>query len=242
MLEIRKATKQFGGVTALDNVSFTIEQGDFVGVIGPNGSGKTTLFNVISGAYSPSKGDIVFEGQNITGVNPHKICQAGVARTFQIPHPIKTLSIVENVMLGVIFGSQKRNQRYSEASARVEATHLIDFVHLNQDADGHPDRLTAGDLKKLELARALATKPKILLADEIMSGLNREELKEASTILKKVRDDLGVTIIWVEHITHVLMTLVERVIVLNYGVVICDGDPETVCNDKQVIEAYLGRD
>jgi branched-chain amino acid transport system ATP-binding protein len=145
-------------------------------------------------------------------------------------------------MLGVIFGSQKRNQRYSEASARVEATHLIDFVHLNQDADGHPDRLTAGDLKKLELARALATKPKILLADEIMSGLNREELKEASTILKKVRDDLGVTIIWVEHITHVLMTLVERVIVLNYGVVICDGDPETVCNDKQVIEAYLGRD
>jgi len=242
MLEIRNITKHFGGVTALMNVSFTIEPGSFVGVIGPNGSGKTTLFNVISGTHRPSDGDVVFEGQTVTGMGPHKICRAGIARTFQIPQPIKSMSIVENVMLGALFGGEKQREHYSEAAARSEAIKLITFVGLNVDADAHPDRLTAGDLRKLELARALATRPKILLADEIMSGLNREELKEASTILNKVREELGVTIIWVEHIMHVLMKLVERVIVFNYGLLICDGDPEEVSNNQQVIEAYLGHE
>jgi branched-chain amino acid transport system ATP-binding protein len=241
MLAVKDITKRFGGVSALTNVSFTVESGSFVGIIGPNGSGKTTLFNIISGAYGPSKGDVVLEGATVTGLSPHKICHAGIARTFQIPQPIKTMTIVENVMLGVVFGGDKRIEPYSENDARAEAVKLIDFVGLNTNVDAHPDRLTAGDLRKLELARALATKPKILLADEIMSGLNREELKGASTILQKVRDELGVTVIWVEHIMHVLMKLVERVIVLNYGVLICDGRPEVVCNDEKVVEAYLGK-
>ncbi|MGO8880028.1 MAG: ABC transporter ATP-binding protein [Desulfomonilaceae bacterium] len=241
MLTVKSVTKFFGGVSALTNVSFGIESGSFVGIIGPNGSGKTTLFNIVSGVCKPARGEVFFEGNTITGLSPHKICQAGIARTFQIPHPIKTMSIVENVMIGLVFGGNKRNEPYSEKAARSEAIELINFVGLNANVDAHPDRLTPGDLRKLELARALGTKPKVLLADEIMSGLNREELKEASKILRKVRDDLGVTIIWVEHIMHVLMKLVERVIVLNYGVLICDGRPAAVCNDPQVIAAYLGQ-
>jgi branched-chain amino acid transport system ATP-binding protein len=241
MLTVKNVTKRFGGVSALTNVSFTVESGSFVGIIGPNGSGKTTLFNIISGAYRPSKGEVVLEGTTVTGLGPHKICHAGIARTFQIPQPIKTMTILENVMLGLVFGGDKRNEPYSEKDSRAEAAELIDFVGLNTNVDAHPDRLTAGDLRKLELARALATKPKILLADEIMSGLNREELSGAAAILQKVRDQMGITVIWVEHIMHVLMKLVERVIVLNYGVLICDGPPDVVCNDEKVIEAYLGK-
>ena len=241
MLTVNNVSKRFGGVSALTNVSFTIEPGSFVGIIGPNGSGKTTLFNIISGTYGPSQGDVLFEGRAVTGLPPHAICRAGIARTFQIPQPIKTLTIAENVMLGAIFGREKDRDRHWEEAAREKAIKLIDFVGLTANVDAPPDRLTAGDLRKLELARALATNPKTLLADEIMSGLNREELKEASTILQKVREELGVTIIWVEHIMHVLMKLVERVIVLSYGVQICDGTPDVVCNDQRVIEAYLGQ-
>jgi branched-chain amino acid transport system ATP-binding protein len=241
MLTVKNVSKRFGGVSALTDVSFNIEPGSFVGIIGPNGSGKTTLFNIISGTYSPSHGDVLFEGRAVTGFSPHAICNAGIARTFQIPQPIRTLSIAENVMLGAIFGREKERDRHWEKAAREKAIKLMDFVGLTANVDAPPDRLTAGDLRKLELARALATNPKTLLADEIMSGLNREELKEASAILQKVREELGVTIIWVEHIMHVLMKLVERVIVLSYGVQICDGTPDTVCNDKRVIEAYLGQ-
>jgi len=241
MLTIKNVSKRFGGVSALTEVSFNIEPGSFVGIIGPNGSGKTTLFNIISGTYGPSQGDVLFEDKVVTGFSPHAICRAGIARTFQIPQPIRTLSIVENVMLGAIFGREKERDRHWEKAAREKAIRLIDFVGLTANVDALPDRLTAGDLRKLELARALATNPKTLLADEIMSGLNREELKEASTILQKVREELGVTIVWVEHIMHVLMKLVERVIVLSYGVLICDGTPDVVCNDQRVIEAYLGQ-
>lgn len=241
MLTVKNVSKRFGGVSALTNVSFTIEPGSFVGIIGPNGSGKTTLFNIISGTYGPSQGDVLFEGRAVTGFSPHAICRAGIARTFQIPQPIKTLTIAENVMLGAVFGREKERDRHWEKAAREKAIKLIKFVGLTANVDAPPDRLTAGDLRKVELARALATNPKTLLADEIMSGLNREELKEASMILQKVREELGVTIIWVEHIMHVLMKLVERVIVLSYGVQICDGTPDVVCNDQRVIEAYLGQ-
>lgn len=222
------------------DVSFSVEPGSLVGVIGPNGSGKTTLFNVVSGAFAPTSGTVAFEGGDITGRSPDHICRAGIARTFQIPQPIRSMSVVENVMVGVVFGTNEHVRGYSHRDAQMEALKLIDFVGLKVDPDSFPERLTAGDLRKLELARALATKPKILLADEVMSGLNREELKESSRILERIRGDLGITIIWVEHIMQVLMKLVERVIVLNYGTVICDGDPETVCNDSEVIEAYLG--
>jgi branched-chain amino acid transport system ATP-binding protein len=242
MLEIKNVTKRFGGIVALKDVSFKLEEGSFVGLIGPNGSGKTTAFNIISGAFPPSEGNVLFNGKVISGMNPNHICWQGIARTFQIPQPIKSLTVAENIMLGAIFGSQQNVRKYDAQRTREEALQWLDFVGLKLNPDSHPDRMTAGALRKLEVARALATKPKILLADEVLSGLNKDELNDASGILKKAHEELGVTIIWVEHIMHVLMKLVERVIVLNFGMLIADGDPTSISKDERVIEAYLGRD
>ncbi len=239
MLEIRNISKRFGGITALNEVSFRITEGSFVGLIGPNGSGKTTMFNLISGAFKPTAGEVIYQGRTISELNPNAICHAGIARTFQIPQPIKSLTVAENIMLGVLFGREGK-AKFQERHIKEEAVKLQEFVGLGFDPDAYPEKMTAGDLRKLELARALATKPKILLADEVLSGLNKDELKDASEILVKARDELNVTIIWVEHIMHVLMRLVERVIVLNHGLLIADGDPDSVSNDKQVVEAYLG--
>ncbi|MCB2193034.1 MAG: ABC transporter ATP-binding protein [Deltaproteobacteria bacterium] len=224
---------------ALHEVSFHIKEGSFVGLIGPNGSGKTTMFNVISGALKPTRGEVVFEGETISGFTPNAICHAGIARTFQIPQPITTLTVAENVMLGVLFGRGGK-RKFHEESIKKDAIKMLNFVGLDLDPESYPEKMTAGDLRKLEMARALATQPKILLADEVLSGLNKDELKDASAILTKARAEMGVTIIWVEHIMHVLMKLVERVIVLNHGLLIADGDPDSVSNDKQVVEAYLG--
>ena len=223
----------------MSEVSFHIDEGSFVGLIGPNGSGKTTMFNVISGALKPTRGQVAYQGEAISGLNPNAICHAGIARTFQIPQPIKSLTVAENVMLGVLFG-QDGKRKFQESAIKREAVKMLKFVELDLDPDSHPEKMTAGDLRKLELARALATRPKVLLADEVLSGLNKDELKDASEILVRTREQMGVTIIWVEHIMHVLMKLVERVIVLNHGLLIADGDPDSVSNDKQVVEAYLG--
>lgn len=240
MLEIRQIVKNFGGIRALNNISFQVDKGEFIGLIGPNGSGKTTLFNVISGIYKPTSGVVIFEGQQLNHLTPDKICHTGIARTFQIPRPIKSMSILDNVMIGLIFGNAKRLKRHTHEAALEEAAGLIDFVGLKVDKNSKPEKLTAVDLRKLELAKALATKPKLLLADEILSGLNHEELQEASIVLKKIREEMGITIIWVEHILSVLMSLVDRVVVFDHGKLIADGTPEKVTNDVRVLEAYLG--
>jgi len=242
MLEVQNVSKHFGGVVALKDVSFDLNEGEFLGLIGPNGSGKTTLFNVISGAFRPSSGRVLFEGKDITGMTPDKICHLGITRTFQIPKPIIGLSVVENVMLGLLFGHGSYSSHYSTQTARQEAEKLLDFVGLKAAQDEEPGKLTVAGLKKIEVARALGTKPKVLLADEILSGLNHEELDDAGKVLKRIRDELGITIIWVEHIMGVLMGLVDRVVVLNYGALIADDKPKVISNDDRVIEAYLGEE
>ena len=238
MLKIDKVTKAFGGITALSDVSFDIAENEFIGLIGPNGSGKTTLFNVLSGSIKPTKGSIKLKNMELIGLPSNKICHLGIARTFQIPKPIKSISVLENVMIGAVYGSQ--NGKKNEHKIKEECQKLIEFIGLDIDYNSTPDKLTAGDLRRLELARALATKPDLLLADEILSGLNKDELDSAAKVLQNIRDKMGITIIWVEHIMGQLMNLVDRAIVLNYGSLIADDTPENVSNDPMVIEAYLG--
>jgi len=224
----------------LKKVNLKVEEGEFRGLIGPNGSGKTTIFNVVSGVYRASAGQIKFLGQDITEFTPDKICHAGITRSFQIPRPFKEMTVVENVMLGALFG--KGGDVPIREDPRSEALRWLDFVGLKVDENTMPGELTAGNLRRLELARALATHPQLLLADEIMSGLNQEEILQASLVLKKTREEMKITIIWVEHIMSALMNLVDQVTVLDYGEIIAEGTPEDISINSKVIEAYLGEE
>ena len=238
MLAVDGLTKRFGGFLAVNQVSFEARQGEILGLIGPNGSGKSTTFNLIAGNLPPTAGSIRFEGADIGGLPAHAICHKGIARTFQIPRPFRKLSLHENVTLAAYYGEVGGITR---AEAQYRAEEALGLVGLPTDAAAATDGLGAAALKKLELARALATKPRLLLADESLGGLDAAEMERAADLLGRIRSQMGITIIWVEHIMGVLMRIVDRVIVLDHGEKIFEGAPALAAVDPRVTEVYLGK-
>jgi branched-chain amino acid transport system ATP-binding protein len=237
MLAVEGLTKRFGGFLAVNQVSFEVREGEILGLIGPNGSGKSTTFNLIAGTLRPSAGSVRFAGAEIAGLPAHAICRQGIGRTFQIPRPFHKLSLLENVLLAASYGKAG----VSRADARHAAEETLGLVGLPTDAVTTTDGLGAAALKKLELARALATKPRLLLADESLGGLDAGEMEHAADLLERIRSRMGVTIIWVEHIMGVLMRIVDRVIVLDHGEKIFEGAPAQAAVDPRVTEVYLGK-
>jgi branched-chain amino acid transport system ATP-binding protein len=237
MLAVDGLTKRFGGFLAVNQVSFEVREGEILGLIGPNGSGKSTTFNLIAGTLRPTAGSVRFAGAEIAGLPAHAICRQGIGRTFQIPRPFRKLSLLENVMLAASYGKAG----VARADARHAAEEALGLVGLPTDANTTTDGLGAAALKKLELARALATKPRLLLADESLGGLDASEMEHAADLLERIRSRMGVTIIWVEHIMGVLMRIVDRVIVLDHGEKIFEGAPAQAAVDPRVTEVYLGK-
>jgi branched-chain amino acid transport system ATP-binding protein len=238
-LEVNNVSKNFRGLQALKNVNFNIEKGRITGLIGPNGAGKTTLFNIISGFYKPSKGNIIFGGKDITNLTPFQRCELGIARTFQIPKPLNNVSVLDNVVVGFLFGRRHMN---NVSKARENALELLEFTGLLEKKDFLAKELGSEGHKSLELTRALATDPILLLLDEVMAGLNSVEIQRFLELIKKINRDNNITILIIEHVMSAINKLSDKIVVLDYGEKIAEDIPEKIVNNKLVMKVYLGEE
>ncbi|KPK31144.1 MAG: hypothetical protein AMK69_01235 [Nitrospira bacterium SG8_3] len=238
LLEGEKVTKNFGGLTAVHNVDFDINQGEIVGLIGPNGAGKTTLFNLISGALPATGGEIRYKDERITSLKPNKICKKGIARTFQLIKLFANMKVFENVFLASLFGVSTETNK---SNAKKESEELLEFVGLSAVKTTAAKDLTLANQKRLEVARALATRPELLLLDELMAGLNPTEVAQAMELVTRIRDK-GITVFMIEHVMKAIMSVCNRIMVLDHGVKIAEGTPGEITTNKKVIEVYLGED
>ena len=237
IMEGEQLTKHFGGLAAVEKVYFYINEGEIVGLIGPNGAGKTTLFNLLSGSLVPTAGTIRFKGENITGLKPYQICRKGMARTFQLVKVFPHMSVLENVLLGSLFGTSPGP---SMMDAEAEAVGLLELVELLDKKDSLTRDLTVANQKRVEVARALATKPELLLLDEVMAGLTPTEVAEFIKLIKRIQDK-GITVFMIEHVMKAIMEISDRIIVLHHGQKIAEGTPDRIAMSEEVIKVYLGK-
>jgi branched-chain amino acid transport system ATP-binding protein len=233
LLQVNKVSRFFGGLAAVKDVSFEVRKGEILGLIGPNGAGKTTLFNVVNGFYPPSRGEVRFRGEPISGLKPHQICKRGMARTFQVVKPLQRMSVLDNVIASAFLRASDRKE------AEAIALDTLQFTGLDRDKDVISKGLPLGKRKRLEIARALATQPELLLLDESFAGLNPAELDESIGIIGKIKEK-GITIMIIEHHMKVIMSISDRIVVLSYGEKLAEGAPQEIGRNPQVIEAYLG--
>ncbi len=235
ILDVQSIWKSFGGLLAIDRVSFSVQEGEILGLIGPNGAGKTTMFNVINGVYPPQEGRVIFRGQDITGLPPNRIARLGIARTHQIVRPLGELTVKENVMAGACFG----RENLSLSSAMHMADQVLEFAGIADMSEMLASKLNVAQKKRLEMARALAARPLLILLDEVLAGLNPQEVSDMLGVIRKIRDQ-GVTVLMIEHLMQAVMNLSDRIVVLNFGQKLAEGRPEEVARNPQVVEAYLG--
>ena len=234
-LELKNINKSFGGLKVLAEVSFDVGEGEIIGLIGPNGAGKTTLFNVITGIYRPQSGSIKYQGKNIIGLKPHRISRRGIARTFQLVRVFPTMTVLENVLVGAKYG--KKSSKKQAIKDALECLEILDLLEVKDNVVAH---LTFSDRRLVEIARAIAAKPGLALLDEPLAGLNPTETEIIMALIEEIREEHGISILWIEHKIDAVFTVCDKVVVLDYGRKLAEGTPEEVANNEKVVEAYLG--